>query len=300
MRAPDAPAPSPSMSPTASPARGLATIALAAMLWGTWPLYARPGGPSGIALAFLTMAVMALPAPFVLRRRDFADRGAVLALGVVGVADAANAALYFSALQRGPVVVAVLTHYLAPVLVALAAPVVLGEARSRRALLAMPALLLGVALVLGDSGDAAAWGLTALQGGGSALFYAALVLASRRAGRSFSPLAVTSLHAVVSAAVLLGLFRADALPPAWDRGLLLALAGALVNGLFAAVLFNQALRVVGAQVVGVLTYLEPLTASVLAAVVLGAPFGVLPALGVLVVLGAGAWAALETTRPPPG
>ena len=69
----------------------------------------------------------ALPAPFAFRWSAFADRGAVIALVIVGIADAGNMLLYFLALDRGPIVVAVLSHYLAPTLVALAAPLVLAE-----------------------------------------------------------------------------------------------------------------------------------------------------------------------------
>lgn len=273
---------------------GIALLCLAALLWGTWPLYLRAGGgPTGVSLAFLSMFAMALPAPFVIRRRDFLDRGAVAALVIIGLCDAANAVLYFSALQRGPVVVATLTHYLAPLLVALTAPLLVGEPRSRRATIAAPIILVGLALVLGRAGETSSWQTTAALGGGSAIFYAGLVLASRRAGQTFTPLAVTSLHAVVSAIALALVFRAEVLPPAFDARFTVAFAGCLVNGLFAAVLFNTALQRVGAQLTGVLTYLEPLAASLLGIAIFGEPFGVLTFLGTALVLGTGAWSALE-------
>lgn len=277
-------------------ARGSLCVAGAALLWGTWPLYVRAGGHGGVLLAGLAMAAMALPAPFAVRRADFRDRVAVLCLVVVGVADAANAALYFTALARGPVVVAVLTHYLAPLLVALLAPLVLGEVRSLRALAAAPVVLLGLALVLGlaQGGDLTTAGL----GAGSAVFYATLVLASRRAARTFSALAITSLHAVVSLAGLLAVFGAAAVPAHADAGLALAVLGALVNGLLAAVLFNAGLRLVTAQLAGVLTFLEPLTASLLGVAFLGDHLTAPGAAGVALVLGAGAWVALQR-RPAP-
>lgn len=241
------------------------------------------------------MAVMALPAPFVLRRRDFADRGAVIALLIVGLADAGNVVLYFSAIARGPTVIAVLTHYLTPTLVAFAAPLLLKEPRSRRALLAGPIILLGLALVLGTA-SSADWGLTAALGAGSAFFYATLVIFSRRAGRTFSPLAVTSLHAVVSAVVLLIIFRGAVIPTTFDGPTRFVIFGALVNGLLGAVLFNLSLRAIGAQLVGVITYLEPLTAAAIGIVVLGEPFTVWTLVGGAVVLAAGIWAAREPAQ----
>jgi drug/metabolite transporter (DMT)-like permease len=277
---------------------GILCIATAAVLWGTWPLYARADGPAPEVVAFLTMLVMSAPALFVFRRRDFADRGAVLALVVVGVSDAANVALYFPALARGPAVVAVLTHYLAPTLVTLAAPRLLGEPRSRRVLPASALILTGLGFVLGAGGHTGDWRTTAALGGGSAVFYALNVLGSRRAGRTFSPLAVTALHAVVSALALLAFYGRGALPAAFDAPTRFVLLGALLNGLVGALLFNLALKRLTAQLVGVITYLEPLTAAALGVLVLGQPFTPWSVLGAALVIAAGGWAASE--RPVSG
>lgn len=270
----------------------MVSIAVAAMLWGTWPLYTRAGGPTGVAIGFLALLVMALPAPFSFRRAHFADRGAVLALGLVALADAANVVLYFAALDRGPVVVAVLSHYLAPTLVALLAPSLLAERSSPRALWASPVVLIGLALVLNQGSAVEGWGTTALLGGGSAFFYAVVVLGSRRAARTFTPVAVMSLHAAVSALLLLAVFGREAVPTRVDGAFAVVLFGCLVNGLGAAVLFNWSLTRLEAPLVSLFTYLEPLTAAVLGVVLLGDPFGFSGALGVSLVIVSGAWAAL--------
>src|SRR4051794_12104231 len=107
-------------------------VAGGALLWGTWALFLRPAGLSGAQNALVVLGVFSLAIPFCWDRQAFADRGAVLALGLVGLADAGNIFLYFDAVGRGPLSVAVLTHYLAPLLVALAAPWVSTEARSSR------------------------------------------------------------------------------------------------------------------------------------------------------------------------
>lgn len=274
---------------------GILLIALAASSWGTWPLYTRGTALSGLTIGLLTMAVMSLPAPFVFRRDAFRDRGAVWWLAVVGLADAANVVLYFSALSRGPVVVAVLTHYLAPALVALTAPLLIAEPRSRRSLIATPLVLGGLALVLSSSGPGGADLTTAALGAGSAVFYALVVLGSRRAGRTFSPLAVTSLHAVVSAVALLLVFGWEALPTSTE-GVAPVLFAATVNGLIAAFLFNRALGLIGAQLVGVFTYLEPLVAALLGVFLFHETATPLTVAGVAIIVGVGAWAAAEPQR----
>lgn len=273
-------------------------VCLAACAWGTWPLYAHGTQVPGLALAFLVQLAMALPTPFVVNRRALRDRPATLALIIVGVADAANAALYFSALERGPVVVATLTHYLAPLLVALFVPVFTAEPRSRRALIASPLVLASLGLVL--SGASMAGGdllTTALLGAGSAVFYATLIIASRVAGRAYSALAITSLHAVVSAIALLIIFPGRVLAPLGSH-LGIIVAGCLINGLGAAVLFNVALQRIGAQLTGVLTYLEPLVASAVGIIAFHESAGPLTVLGALTVLACGVWVALEPHYPP--
>lgn len=272
---------------------GILFIALAATSWGTWPLFTHGSPLSGVTIGFITLAVMSLPAPLVFRRADFADRPAAWWLLAVGLADAANVVLYFSALSRGPIVFAVLTHYLAPALVALGAPLILKEPRSKRALIATPLVLAGLTLVLSRTAtEGTDWRMTALLGGGSAIFYALVVIGSRRAGRTFSPLAVTSLHSVISALVLLLIFGREVVPvsvtPAFP-----VLGAALINGLLAAVLFNRALRLIGAQLVGVFTYLEPLTAAVLGVVVFHEAFSAATVAGVAIIVTVGAWAAAE-------
>ncbi len=276
------------------PARALGAllVAGAACTWGLWSLFLRGSGLGGPAVTAVVLAVMAAPLPFVLRRDALRDRGALAAVAVLGLADAGNVGLYFTALQRGPIALAVLTHYLAPLLVALLAPAALGEPPSRRARLAAPAALLGLALVLGGPRGASLQ--TALLGGGSAGFYAAVVLAAKRAGRAFGPVALNALHAPISLALLLAAFGPAALPVP-GPGLLRVAAGAALCGLAANAVFYAGLRRVTAQVASALTWLEPLAATAVGAVAFGERLGPPALLGAALVLAAGVWVALERT-----
>ncbi|QRK05067.1 EamA family transporter [Archangium violaceum] len=273
--------------------RHFVMVALGATLWGCWSLFLRPAGLTGIQSAFLSMALLSLPAPFVLRREAFRDRRATLALVVLGFSDAANCALFFGGVQRGPVAVAVLTHYLAPLLTALCAPWVLRERRSPRALLGAPLTLVGLALLLDVHRGGLADPWTALLGGGSALFFMANVLASKEASRAYSPLAISALHSPIATLALLLVFGREALPPALDSRLLLASCGVLLCGFVASLLFYAGLRRIPTATASVLTYLEPLTAALVGVIVFGETLGPLGVLGGLVVLGSGVWVASE-------
>jgi drug/metabolite transporter (DMT)-like permease len=267
-------------------------VAVAAVLWGLWPSVLRPAGLPALQSVLVMQAVQVIPAAVVAwrERAAFRDRGAVVGLAVFGVCDAAQCVLYFPALTRGPVAVAALTHYLGPILVALAAPLIPGERSSRRAMLAAPLSLLGLLLILGPPRQAPF--LTAILGGGSAFFGAGCLFAGRRACRSFSPLAICSLHAVPSTLLLLLAFGKSAVPPP-GPGVLLVAAATMVLSIGAGLVFFRAVKHVPASIAATITYIEPVTAAAVGALLFGERLGAAAALGAAVVIGAGVWVAFE-------
>lgn len=274
---------------------GTALVALGATLWGGWALVVRPSGLAAEQVTLVTMVLMALPLPFVLARAPFRDRGAVVALVVLGLADTGSAGLLFAALERGPVAVAVLTHYLAPILVTVAGPLFLGEPGSRRAWVAAPASLVGLALVVWQPGGGAPL-VTAAIGAASAVFYTVFVFAARRAGVAFPPRLLVPAHAAVSILALLLVFGTAAVP-APGPGLVHAVVGALVCGVLGTGLFFAGVTRVPAAVTGALTYLEPLTAALLGWAVFHEHLGLRGLAGIALVLAGGVAMATEPERP---
>jgi drug/metabolite transporter (DMT)-like permease len=273
-------------------------VALAAFLWGCWPGVLRPAGLAAAQAALVVQVVQSLPAPLAAwrDRRAFRDRGAVLALLGFGLLDALQCATYFPALTRGPTSVAALTHYLGPIIVALAAPLIPGERGSRRALVAAPLSLFGLLLVMGPPDQAPL--ITAARGAASAFMGAGCLFTMRRAARSFSPLSVSAVHAVVSAVILLAMFRGEALPPIGPGTLRVALAG-VVLGTVATLVFVRAVRNVPAPIAATITYVEPVTAASIGALFLGDRLGGWAVVGALLVVAAGVWVAFEPARGAP-
>ena len=109
---------------------GIAMVTVAAASWGTWSLFLRPTGLSALVTAPIMFAVMALVAfPLTLREPPARwDRTTLLLLAANTVTDAVNVITFFGALTYTTVAIAVLTHYLAPILIALAAPRIEGTA----------------------------------------------------------------------------------------------------------------------------------------------------------------------------
>jgi drug/metabolite transporter (DMT)-like permease len=274
--------------------RYFAMVAVGATLWGCWPLFLQQAGLTGVQNALLALLTVALPTPFLLRRESLRDRRATLGLVILGVADAINVALFFAAVRRGPVAVAVLTHYLAPLLVALTAPWVMREPRSVRALIGTPLTLGGLAMLIWRPGeDFSGW--TALLGAASAVFFAACVFGAKTAARAWSPLAITCVHSAISVATLLLLFGSSALPPL-QLPTLWVVAGGLSSGLIGNILFNTGLSRIPTTAASALTYLEPLTASVVGWVFLQQALGPWALVGGLLVLVVGVWVAAAPRR----
>lgn len=279
--------PHPAGTVPANPERqGSLAVAVAATLWGGWGLVldaAGLPGPQAGCLALFTIAVGAAP---LLPRRIPRARLDWALLGAIGVCDAGNTLLFFQALRRGPIGIAVLSHYLAPILVALLSPLILRALPSRTTLIALPVSLAGLVLLLGpDALAVGAAGTTAALGAGSAVFYALNVVLSKGLARRLAPAEVLVWHVIISALLLLPF--ALAFPAPTLRGAALVVGGAVVSGVGGGFLFLWGLARIPASRAGVLSYLEPVVGVTLGALVLGERMPAWGPVGVAMVLGAG-------------
>ena len=272
--------------------RGTLAVAAAACGWGTWALFLRGHGLPPSWQSVMILSVMALASlPAALSRRGPRRATSVWAFLLLAAATVAgNFILYFSALDRGPIAVAVLTHYLAPVVVAACAPFFLREALGRRTPWALFGSLTGLALLVLGGGVTGAALPTAVLGGASALFYGANTLVSKKLLGPLTGAELLSYHCALSAA-LLALLSREPLPPL--RGFLwLPLAGALVIGAGGGALYYAGLRAIPAQRAAVLTYLEPLVAALVGAIAFGERLSAAGLAGAALILASGAWVAL--------
>jgi drug/metabolite transporter (DMT)-like permease len=220
---------------------------------------------------------------FVLRRR--ATRRYALLLGAtLGV----HWFLFFETIKLSSVVLAVLTAYLAPIAVALLGPFFLPERHSAVALLALVPSVGGLALVAFAGGeDVNARPLAVLTGLGTAITYAGLVIGTKRVAARVSAAGLTFWNYTVSGLVMLPLLvTADRIAPtAGELGYLV-----LLGVVFTAVtgyLYVWLIRKVTAQAIGILAYLEPVSAALLAWALLGEQLTWQTALGGALVIAGG-------------
>jgi drug/metabolite transporter (DMT)-like permease len=268
--------------------RGIVMVTIAAASWGTWSLFLRPTGLPAFVTSPLMFAIMAVVAfPFTLRERPAHwDRRTVGLLLANTATDALNVITFFGAMAYTTVAIAVLTHYLAPILIALAAPRVEGTA-TRGARPAAAVALAGLVIMLEPwrgAHDGVVIG--ALLGAASAVAYAANVFVVRRLAERIGPARVMSYHSALAALVMLP-FAVSGLATVRLSDVGLIGAGATTIGAMSGILFITGLTRIGASRAAVLTFAEPLVAVAVGALVWGEPLRPLAAVGGALVLAAG-------------
>jgi drug/metabolite transporter (DMT)-like permease len=267
---------------------GLALVAGAAASWGTWSLVLRPTHlPATVTtpLIFLIMAVVTLP--FALRGPPTPwDRTTIGLIVTNTVFDALNILAFFAAIEHTTIAIAVLTHYLAPILIAVAAPWIDGVV-TRGARPAAAVALLGLVIIL-EPWHAPADGavLGAVLGAGSAVCYAGNVFTVRRLAARIGATRALSYHSALAAVVLAPLLAGHlgAVTPA-RLGLLAA--GATTIGALSGIVFSVGLLRIGSARAAVLTFFEPIVAVAVGVAVWDEPLHPSAALGAALVLGAG-------------
>ena len=272
-----------------------AAVAFASCTWGSWGLVVRKTealGAMPTALeSTIVMAVITLVSG-IAALRDRVGRPAPWRarawVGWLGVGDAMNILLFFAAYKL-TIAVSVLTHYLTPIFVAVAAPLLLRERMTARTALAIGTSSLGLATMLAPTGGGTISGVvwtSAMLGAGSAVFYASNVIVNKFVVESFSTSETMFWHGVV-ATPLLAAFVPPAAWGALDGRAATFLAVATIGpGALAGLAFVWGLRRMPAAHASTLTLLEPLVSIALGAAVLGEPIGARSGLGgALIVAG---------------
>jgi drug/metabolite transporter (DMT)-like permease len=213
---------------------------------------------------------------------------------------AAHFACLFGAVRETSVASAVLVTYSAPILIALLAPALLRERVSRASVIALAisaAGVAGIALAGGEGGGAvhaAGIGLALL----AAVTYALVVVLLKRWTADVNPLTVVLWQAVAAALVLSPAALAGGYSIGAREAGYLALLGIVLTGV-TGIVYVIAIRVVAATTAGILGYLEPLSAVVLSAAILGESPSPWVAVGGAAIVAAGLVVVLEDARGEP-
>jgi DME family drug/metabolite transporter len=210
----------------------------------------------------------------------------------MGACMAGYQAAYFTAVtMTGIAVTALVAICSAPIMIAMLAPLALGERLTTRIVLALALGVGGTALLVAGPAGGPAPPPRFFLGAGLALTaglaYALYVIVAKRSLARSAPLPLTAMTFAAAALLMLPSL-------AWTRApvsqllrgwpWLLYLGAVATAGAYA--IYALGLRRVPASVAGVVTLLEPLTATLLGVLLFGERLGATGALGAVMLLGA--------------
>ncbi|GIE88826.1 DMT family transporter [Actinoplanes regularis] len=286
----------------------LLQLSIAGVLWGTAgvvvQVVAARTGLGAVQIGFYrllfaagTMLLLGLPA----RRQIWAAfRSAPGAVITAGVGLAAYQALYFVAVRlTGVSIATVVSLGLAPVLLSAWETIRTRQRPGNAELGASAAAIIGLVLISSVTADGAttddsatgsgmtAAGLGLLAAIASGTVYAASTALSRRTTQGVPPLILTTLSCTIGAIALapIAVARGVAFAPSFQPIALLGYLGAITTAL-AYACFYTGLRHTSGSVAVVVTLLEPLTAALLAVLLIGEPLALPTIVGGLLLLGA--------------
>lgn len=214
-------------------------------------------------------------------------KGKLLPLGISGAIMGLNWILLFEAYRFTSVAVATLCYYMAPIFIVAVSPLLFKEKLGKRKLICIAAALFGMVLVsgLGEGVDSLKGVILALS---AAVLYAAVVSINKLCGE-VSPYGRTFVQLASAALILLpyNLFSGSlsGLNPGLAGGLMLILVGIVHTG-FAYYLYFGSMEALSAQSLAILSYIDPVTAVLLSALILREPLTGAAIIGAFLILGA--------------
>lgn len=287
---------------------GLGAVAAAGLVWGTIPLLLRAADGASVVKVFFRVFFAGLAIAGWLtatggwREIVTLERRKLRQVALQGLILTLNWFLFLSALDMTTVATAELLGYMGPIFVAALAPFVTGERFDRRIVAPLLAALAGIVVILAPHGLELSGGRSLLGAGLaflSALTYATLLLRSKKLLRGISSGTLMLLEYGVASLVLspfvaVAYARGDAPSNTTAYSALIALG--VVNTAFAGFIFLAGLRRVRTDHAATLTYVEPASAVVFAALFLGEALTWTTLLGGALVIAGGIAVALMEAR----
>lgn len=265
-------------------------LATSAVTFGALPIFGRFAYAQGmnvqsvLATRFLVAGLVLLLVALVRRPPwpRWSTIGQLVLLGGVGYA--VQSAAYFNSIRYVPVAITSILLYTYPVIVTVLSRPIYGVPLTRVRIAALGVALLGTVLVAGPSGGLRLEGV--VLGLLSAVFYSAYILAGKRVIEEVDPWLATAVICVSAGLSYLTFGLAGntfALPPN-DAAWLAVVALSLVSTVIGAGAFLAGLRLTDPGRASLISTLEPVSATLLAALLFGELLGPAQLVGGALVL----------------
>lgn len=283
--------------------RDLLLVATPYAVWGSVGLFVRWIDMSAIAIAGwrLLMAAAGILAVMSLRPRlrQVQPRGQTRVLVTLGVALGLSWPLFFAGLQLIDIGIATVLSFSWPLWYIVLAFTIRKERQPRSVILALIVCLLGLVLLTVRSGELPRGDdlLGVLAALGASVLAAVQLLVIRSIDTVVPALTVNLWQTSVGALMLLPVTIHSAATGdlTWRSLAILVLIGGVFTGVGGALQVSGARRLDPSHT-SVISYLEPLVATLLGVIVLGERPGPVGLVGILLVLGAGSFVVRHRTR----
>ena len=279
---------------TSSQGLGRAKLILAMTIFGTIGIFVKyiplPSSMIAFVRGFVGVAFLLLVTLIKRTKISFKDiKRNLLLLCISGAFIGINWILLFEAYRYTTVATATLCYYMAPIFVTIASPFVLKEKLTVKKVLCVFMALIGMVFVSGimgtDSLHISVPGI--LCGVGAAFFYACVILLNKHL-KDISSYDMTMTQLLVAAIVILPyvLLTEDISAMSLDAPALicLLLVGIVHTG-FAYMIYFSSIASLKAQTVAIFSYIDPVVAIILSALVLKEKMGIYGAIGAVLILG---------------
>ena len=217
---------------------------------------------------------------------------------IVGALIGINWMLLFEAYNHTSVSVATLCYYMEPTIVILLSPIFFGEKLTAKKLICAAAAIFGMILVSGvlEGGAGQNQGYTGvLLGLGAAALYSSVVIMNKKAGET-DPYVMTIIELFAAAVIMLPYLALtedfSAVRMTGKTLALLFIVGIVHTGMAYAMYFGS-MDKLRAQTIALFSYIDPVTALILSAVILHEHMSVYGMAGAVLILGAAAISEYE-------
>ena len=270
---------------------GYIKIAVAAIIWGSVSLLVRALDLPVLLMVFyrFLFAVAAALSVLVFSRSSFKIRTKknLSLLILSGFFLTLNWVFFFYALVLTTVANAVLVTYTAPILVALFAPHFLKEKLEWNTVISLVLAMSGISFILSPADLSMGKPLLGIIFAfGTSLTYASLVIIAKELLPGLPVLIIIFYQSLIAMVALSPFSLLGGGPKGFEAWFLLIIMG-IVHTLIAPYLYLSGLKVVKAQRAGILTYFDPLSATIFAALFLGEIPGFYTLLGGILIIAAG-------------
>lgn len=282
-------------------------VVVSMLIWGSIGLLVRGIELPSMGIAFLravtASAFLGVLGIWMLNKDSkTAIKNNIKPLIITGLAMGFNWLLLFQAYKYTTISNATLSYYFAPVFIAVLSPLVLGEKFTAKKISSVFAAMLGLYLILSSqSAQPAAAGynhmLGIAYGLGGAAFYAIIILTSKRmkgiSGFETSLVQLATAAIVMLPVTLINVGAGTILSMDKTSWLLILTLGIVHTGIAYANYFS-AIRDIDGQSIAVLSYIDPISAVVLASLVFGEVMSTQQILGGLLILGSTLYSQLDS------